>query len=244
MFQLVEMTLSETIGRHLRTNIVGYVALFVALSGTAIALPGKGGVKSDDLARNAVKAKAIQAAAITNAKLRDGAVTSSKVSDGAIVSGDLANSAVTEPNLADDAVSRRTIVAGTINGGKLANGSVDSQKVNNGSLLAEDFAAGQLSDGFVQDNGNASATFNFPRGGEVFVNATFTTTCTATPPCEWQVTVDGDTVGGTAASGDFDQQMTLTGITATLAAGNHTFVIDPSDDATVGDPAIVAVQLQ
>ena len=48
------MAVSERIGRHLRSNVVAYVALFAALGGTAVALPGRNNVKSKNLAANAV----------------------------------------------------------------------------------------------------------------------------------------------------------------------------------------------
>ena len=41
------MAPSQGIRRHLQSNAIAYVALFVALSGTAIALPGKNKVKEE-----------------------------------------------------------------------------------------------------------------------------------------------------------------------------------------------------
>jgi hypothetical protein len=40
---------------HVRSNVVGYVAVFLALTGTAIALPGKNSVNSGDIKNNQVK---------------------------------------------------------------------------------------------------------------------------------------------------------------------------------------------
>jgi hypothetical protein len=40
------MPISSRIRRHLQSHVVGYIALFVALSGTALALPGHKQVKS------------------------------------------------------------------------------------------------------------------------------------------------------------------------------------------------------
>ena len=40
---------------HLRSNIIGYVALFIALAGTAYALPGKNTVDSGDIRNGQVK---------------------------------------------------------------------------------------------------------------------------------------------------------------------------------------------
>lgn len=44
-------------GTHLRQHSIAYVALFVALSGTALALPGRNTVDSGDIRPNAVKGK-------------------------------------------------------------------------------------------------------------------------------------------------------------------------------------------
>jgi hypothetical protein len=41
--------------RHVRSNVVGYIALFVALTGTAIALPGRNSVDSGDIRNGQVR---------------------------------------------------------------------------------------------------------------------------------------------------------------------------------------------
>ena len=73
------MAPSQRIRRHLQSNAIAYVALFVALSGTAIALPGKNKVKKNDIARGAVVGKAIAADAVKQAKIRDAAVIAPKL---------------------------------------------------------------------------------------------------------------------------------------------------------------------
>lgn len=234
------MTLSQRVAAHLRGNLVGYVAVFIALSGTAIALPGKKSVKSDDLATGAVRSKAIKAGAVKNAKLATGAVTSLKIADANVVSADLANSAVTEGKIADGAVARAKIPAGAINGGKLANGSVNSAKVNDGSLLAEDFAPGQLSEGFVTEA--ASGTFTLPRDGRLFVTATFVTTCSS-PPCTYSVQIDNVDVPGTSLTTSINgAQLTLAGVSGPLAVGGRGVEIEST--ATIAEPTIAAVLLQ
>jgi hypothetical protein len=238
------VSLSERIGRHLRGNLVGYIALFVALSGTAIALPGKKSVKSDDIAPGAVKAKAIKAAAVTNAKLADGAVTSLKIADLSVVAADLATAGVTESKIADAAVTRSKILAGAINGGKLANGAVNSSKVNDGSLQAGDFGAGQLSDGFV--SGTDPATFALPRAGRLYLTVTLVPTC-PTPPCAYVVKAEGADVPGTdlSSSATTPQQLTLTGVTGPLAAGNNAIdVVQTGTGATFSELTIAAALLQ
>ena len=218
------MAVSERIGRHLRSNVVAYVALFAALGGTAVALPGRNNVKSKNLAANAVKSRAIASGAVKNADLATGAVSSTKLAAGAVVANTLGANAVTTDKIADSAVARAKIAQGSINGGKLANGSVDSAKVNNGSLLAEDFAAGQISDGFVL---SANGNFSIARAGPIFVVATFVPTCAA-PPCTYTVQVAGAAVPGATftVTGAAPGQLTLIGITAPISAGTNSIALD------------------
>jgi hypothetical protein len=219
------MALSQRFGNHLRGNLVGYVALFVALSGTALALPGKGSVKSNDIARGAVKGKALADGAVGKVKIRPGAVGSAAIDDGSVVAADLADSAVIGPKIADDAVGRAKIEAGSINGGKLANGSVNSAKVNDGSLQAEDFAPGQLSDGFAFTN--ESSSFTLPRAGRLFVTANFVSVCTS-GTCTYTVQVNGGALPGATimrSSANAGEQLTLTGLTVPLQPGTYTISI-------------------
>lgn len=67
---------------HIRSNVVGYVALFVALSGTAWA--------ATELGKNDVKSKHIGKGQVKNTDLGDGSVTSAKVADGSLFSEDFA----------------------------------------------------------------------------------------------------------------------------------------------------------
>jgi len=215
------MPTSTRLRRHLQSHLVGYLALFVALSGTALALPGKKQVKSDDLANGAVTTKALASKSVTAKKLRSGAVTSQKLGSGAVTLGKLgagavatsaiADGAVTGPKLADDSVARQNIVQGTINGGKIANGAIDSAKVADGSLLAADFQPGQISDGFAattEPDGASGATlqfpsevavFNQPRNGRVLVTATMGANTACAGSCngvELGLFVDGNYLPG------------------------------------------------
>ncbi len=57
------------LGRFLRSNIVGFVALFFALGGVAYALPGQNTVDSGDIIDNAVKSVDIRGGAVGPADL-------------------------------------------------------------------------------------------------------------------------------------------------------------------------------
>ena len=236
------MAPSQRIRRHLQSNAIAYVALFVALSGTAIALPGKNKVKKNDIARGAVVGRAIAADAVKIAKIRDGAVIASKLGPGAVTTPALLDNAVTAPKLAPDSVTRNSIVQGSINGGKIANGAIDSTKVAQGSLLAADFAQGQLSDAFLFEDlaGDESASFTIQRPGRIFVTATVSVLC-ETPTCNngYEVVIDGTPVPGTQLEFpalDEVERVTLVGLTAPLSGGAHDIALlstAASDDLAV-----------
>ena len=69
--------------------VVGFCALIAALSGTAVALPGKSKVDSGDIKNGQVKAADIAKKAVTSTKIRRNAVTASKVKDGALTGADI-----------------------------------------------------------------------------------------------------------------------------------------------------------
>lgn len=251
------MSPSARVRRHLQSHVVAYVALFVALSGSALALPGKNSVKSNDIKRGAVKGRAIAEGAVKRAKIRDAAVTAPKLSAAAVSGAALADSAVTTPKLADravtaaklaqDSVTRQKVVQGAINGGKLANGAVDSAKVDNGSLLAEDFAPGQLSDGFalIPEPPSVSGSFTIQRAGRVFVTVTFVSDCTA-GLCSHAVEIAGTEVPGTAVERPVgEEQLTLIGLTAPLPAGTHAIELtETGGTATESQITLAGVLLQ
>lgn len=80
---------------HLRQHIVAYLALFVVLGGTAVALPGKGSVDSNDLAKKAVKSKNIAKKAVKSKHLAKKAVKEQNIAAGAVITDKLDDDAVT-----------------------------------------------------------------------------------------------------------------------------------------------------
>lgn len=80
---------------HLKRHGIAYMALFIVLGGTAVALPGKGTVTSNDIAKKAVKSKNIAKQAVKKKNLADGAVVTSKLGDGAVDTPKIAGGAVT-----------------------------------------------------------------------------------------------------------------------------------------------------
>lgn len=99
---------------HVRSNVVGYVALFMALCGTAYAvdgpLAGQNTVGSGDIIDNEVQTADIKDANLTTADIRVNAVTSGKVLDNTLTPADIADNALGPADLAgvDDVLDAET----------------------------------------------------------------------------------------------------------------------------------------
>jgi hypothetical protein len=77
--------MARSIVGYLRTNVLGVIAIFIALGGSAYAA---------GLAKNSVKSRQIKAGAVRNSDLADSAVTSPKVADGSLLAQDFASGQV------------------------------------------------------------------------------------------------------------------------------------------------------
>jgi hypothetical protein len=85
--------------------VVAFVALGVALAGTANALPGKSRVKKDDIARAAVRAQHIYSNAVRTKHIRARNVTRSKIARRAINSDLVGVDALTGQNVVESSLS-------------------------------------------------------------------------------------------------------------------------------------------
>lgn len=114
--------------------MVAYLALFVALGGSAAALQGKNTVRSDDIVNKQVKTQDLAKRAVNGSRLKPNAVGSNKIRPQAVGRNQLAPGAVGPEELADAAVTL----------GKLAPDAVTGPDVADGSLSGEDLGAGSL----------------------------------------------------------------------------------------------------
>jgi hypothetical protein len=155
--------------------VVGYVALFIALSGAAYATGlKKNSVKSKQIKNGQVRAQDIGDGAVGTADLADGAVTSGKIADGVIPSSGLADGSVTTPKLAGGAVTAAKLDDGSVGNAKLDDGSVDTAKLVDGSVGTADLAdgsvtSGKIADGVIPSSGLADGSVTTPKlaGGSV-----------------------------------------------------------------------------
>jgi hypothetical protein len=143
------LKLSSYIRSHIRSNIVGYVALFVALSGVAYAtdgpLPGQNQVGSEDIIDTEVHAPDI----------KNGAVTSNKVANESLVADDLAPKSVGYSELDPAAFASGDIAPGCIRGVSCTFGipvnAIQSNEIQDGQVTNADLANNAVGSAEIQD---------------------------------------------------------------------------------------------
>jgi hypothetical protein len=91
-----------------RSNLLGLIAIFIALGGTAIALPGRNTVDSGDIENRQVKAQDLARRSVTRAKLRPGSIDSSKVVDDSLTGRDIDESTL---DLTANPTQRTTVIS-------------------------------------------------------------------------------------------------------------------------------------
>jgi hypothetical protein len=107
--------LSTRIGGHIRSNVVGYIAIFLfAMGGSAYALDGSNTVFSDDIVDGQVK----------EADVGQGAVASPEVKNDSILPGDVAPNSLTSGRIAD----------GSLTGTDVANNSLKGADIDESTL--------------------------------------------------------------------------------------------------------------
>ena len=102
------------VGKHFRGNAVGYVGVFLALTGTAVALPGVNTVDSGDIINGEVKAPDIAGDAVSGSKIADGSVGTLDLRDAGVARADLATGAVNGTKVVDGSLGAADINANQI----------------------------------------------------------------------------------------------------------------------------------
>lgn len=117
------------------SNVIGTIALFIALGGVAVAagLP-RNSVGTNQLKRGAVTAAKIRKQAVTSAKLAPKSVINGKLGPNSVGPGNIGNGAVTTAKLAKASVIAETIKNSVITTNKLNNEAVTSAKLAKGSV--------------------------------------------------------------------------------------------------------------
>jgi hypothetical protein len=103
----------KMIRRPSHGTIAAYLALFVALGGTAYALD-RGSITSREIARGAVKRSEIKAGEVGKAEIRKEAVAPSEIRPNAVRQSEIRSDAVGTDELAVDAVTGENVDNGTL----------------------------------------------------------------------------------------------------------------------------------
>jgi hypothetical protein len=176
---------SGRIGAHLRTNVIGYVALFFALTmGTAYAThPGgantistediiDGEVRSADINNGAVNTEDVTNDGVRSEDVRDdtsvggglaaadlgpASVGSSELAPNAVGSGAVQDGSLGGTDLANLAVGASQLADGAVTNAKLANFSVSTSKIQSDAITESKYGFASIDQNAIQTNGVAGA---------------------------------------------------------------------------------------
>jgi hypothetical protein len=162
----------SAIRRHLRTNVIGYVALFCVITvGTAGALPGRNTVNSGDIVPEAVRGGDLDGDAVTAPKIHARAFRGKHFPDVVITARMIADSTFTSEivreggksgdyQIANDAIQSNEVSQDTLTRTDLASGSVWASEL--GSVVIRPGAPTEITDADGGDEdwtgGSASAS--------------------------------------------------------------------------------------
>lgn len=116
-------------------NVIATIALFVALSGIAVAA---------GLPKNSVGTKQLKRGAVTTADLRRGAVTAGKIAPRAVVAGKLGANAVLPGNLGNGIITTNKLSDGAVIASKIKNGVITTNKLDNDAVTTAKLAPGSV----------------------------------------------------------------------------------------------------
>lgn len=118
--------------------VISMIALFVALSGTAVALDGSNTVFSDDIVDGEVRNSDIGPNAVGSGEINDGAVRGGDIRDGAVQGPDIDANAVANPELASRSVGFLELQFDSVSTSNVMDDTLRGRDVNDGSLTGDD----------------------------------------------------------------------------------------------------------
>jgi hypothetical protein len=176
----------------MRSNVVGYVALFVALSGTAVALPATNTVFSDDIVNGEVRSKDISDTnGVRSADVRDddrsggglaaidldrNSAGRSEIATDGVASPEIAADGVGSPEIKPDAVGRSEIAADgvgspeikpdAVGGSEIAANGVGSAEIATDAVRGLEIATGGVGSLEIAENAVGASEIGFGSVGK------------------------------------------------------------------------------
>lgn len=117
------------------SNVIATMALFIALSGVAVAA---------GLPKHSVGSQQLKGNAVTTAKIKRGAITSAKLAPKSVIAGKLGPSAVTPGNIGNGAITSAKLGAGSVLASAIKNGVITNNKLGNEVVTATKLAKGSV----------------------------------------------------------------------------------------------------
>ncbi len=129
--------------RPSHATVVAYLALFVAIGGTAAALPGQNSVNTGDVKNETLKSQDLKNGA---------AVRSSDVSDDSLAAGDLAPGSVGSSEVAADSLTTTDLANDSVFNGEIGNNAVGTSEIDDLSVATADLTGGAVTSAKVGNN--------------------------------------------------------------------------------------------
>ena len=151
------MSRSSRIVKHFKNSIVGYIALFMVLSGTAYAANTvfsadivDGEVKSVDVADNGLTSVDVATNSLTGADVTDNSLSGTDVTNSSLTGADVTNSSLTGADVTNSSLTGADVADNSLTGADVTNSSLTGADVTSNSLTGADIAESTLS---VRDMG-------------------------------------------------------------------------------------------
>jgi hypothetical protein len=238
--------MSKAIGEHIRSNVIGYLALFVALSGTAYAvdgpLPGQNQVGSADIINDEVysadvRNDSLSGGGLAAADLASNSVGSSEVGTGAIGTGEVADNSIRTFHILDNEVRSGDVRDDSLEFGGLGPSDLGPSSVGSSEIASSAVNANEI--GELGIHPHEGTPVSVPGGG-VAQNGSYDTE-TATAQCN-----SGEEL--IAGSGKFptiapDAELFITGVYMNYTS-EQVSVVGGNDSGTARNLVAVATCLE